>query len=302
MSFTLKTVALNDQAIGCIECNGDNYALTDLARHNHWPDLPTTVIGLFVDWAGNVARLNTACDNLAGLTPLPPNLPLLAPLQYPGKLLCAGANYYDHNLEMGVTETRKEATRLFFFFKAPLNSVVGPGDTVHMPLGTQKLDWEVELAAVIGKRARAVSVESALDYVGAYTGAIDISCRDLGRAPDTFYKIDWMAAKAHDDSCPMGPCLLPAQFAGDAQDLGLKLWVNGELKQNGRTSGMIYNIAEQIATLSRIMTLHPGDVILTGTPAGVGAPKGTFLRVGDTVAVEFERIGKFEVCIKPSLP
>ena len=133
MSFTLKTVALNDQAIGCIECNGDSYALTDLVRHNHCPDLPTTVIGLFADWAGNVARLNAACDNLAGLTPLPGNLPLLAPLQYPGKLLCAGANYYDHNLEMGVTETRKEATRLFFFFKAPLNSVVGPGDTGLIP-------------------------------------------------------------------------------------------------------------------------------------------------------------------------
>ncbi len=114
-------------------------------------------------------------------------------------------------------------------------------------------------------------------HVAAYTVAIDFSARDLNRAPETFYKLDWVAGKAHDTCCPMGPRLVPASAIGDPQDLALGLSVNGTVKQDGRTSGMIFSIAEQIATLSRIMTLDPGDVVLTGTPAGVGAPKGTFL-------------------------
>jgi 2-keto-4-pentenoate hydratase/2-oxohepta-3-ene-1,7-dioic acid hydratase in catechol pathway len=231
--------------------------------------------------------------------PLPDGLPVLAPLLYPGKILCAGANYYDHSAEMGIADLRKQAQRLFFFFKSPRNAVVGPGATVRKPIGTQAMDWEIELAAVIGRRARAVSEADALAHVAGYTVAIDFSARDLNRAPETFYKLDWVAGKAHDTCCPMGPRLVPAAAIGDPQHLGLKLWVNGELKQDARTSGMIFSLAEQIAILSRIMTLDPGDVILTGTPAGVGAPKGTFLSVGDRVDAEIEKIGKLSVTIQP---
>jgi 2-keto-4-pentenoate hydratase/2-oxohepta-3-ene-1,7-dioic acid hydratase in catechol pathway len=231
---------------------------------------------------------------------MPAGAPRLAPLLYPGKVLCAGANYYDHIAEMGVPDTRKEAQRLFFFFKPPRNAVVGPGDTVRMPLGTEAFDWEVELAAVIGRTARNVGVESALGHVAAYTVAIDFSARDLNRAPETFYKLDWVAGKAHDTCCPMGPRLVPAAALRDPQDLGLRLSVNGETKQDARTSGMIFSIAEQIATLSRIMTLDPGDVVLTGTPAGVGAPKRSFLKVGDRVEAEIEGIGTLAVTIQPA--
>ena len=135
--------------------------------------------------------------------------------------------------------------------------------------------------------------------LAAYTVAIDFSARDLGRAPETFYKIDWVAGKAHDTCRPMGPRLVPADAIGDAQDLGMRLSVNGEVKQNARSSGMIFSIAEQLANLSRIMTLDPGDVVLTGTPAGVGAPKGTFLSVGDRVDAEIEKIGTLSVVIQP---
>ena len=207
--------------------------------------------------------------------------------------------YYDHSAEMGVQDLRKEAQRLFFFFKPPRNAVVGPGATVRMPIATKAMDWEIELAAVIGTRARNVGVADALAHVAAYTVAIDFSARDHNRAPETFYKLDWVAGKAHDTCCPMGPRLVPAAAIGDAMDLGLKLSVNGVVKQNARTSGMIVDIAEQISTLSRIMTLDPGDVILTGTPAGVGAPKGTFLAVGDRVEAEIERIGTLAVTIQP---
>jgi 2-keto-4-pentenoate hydratase/2-oxohepta-3-ene-1,7-dioic acid hydratase in catechol pathway len=168
-----------------------------------------------------------------------------------------------------------------------------------MPIGTQAFDWEIELAAVIGRTARNVTVQTALSHVAAYTIAIDFSARDHNRAPDTFYKLDWIAGKANDTCCPLGPRLVPASSISNPQDIALKLWVNGELKQNGRSSQMIFSVAEQISTASRIMTLDPGDVLLTGTPAGVGAPKKTFLKVGDQVDAEIEGIGRMSVTIQP---
>ena len=182
--------------------------------------------------------------------------------------------------------------------KPPRNAVVGEGATVHMPIATKAFDWEIELALVIGKSARNVSVDKALDYVAAYTVAIDFSARDHNRAPETFYKLDWVAGKANDTCCPLGPRLIPASAVTDPQNLGLKLWVNGELKQDGCTSDMIFTVAEQIATASRIMTLDPGDILLTGTPAGVGVPKQTFLKIGDKVDAEIEGIGRLSVSIR----
>jgi 2-keto-4-pentenoate hydratase/2-oxohepta-3-ene-1,7-dioic acid hydratase in catechol pathway len=289
MTYSLVTVLEDGLPVGCLERDGVLHRLADLGA-------PREVATLFEDWPHWSAHLAAAKPAAA---PVPAGLPVLAPVLYPGKILCAGANYYDHSAEMGVPDVRKETTRLFFFFKPPRNAVVGPGATVKKPIGTQAMDWEVELAAVIGTRARAVSAAEALAHVAGYTIAIDFSSRDLGRAPETFYKIDWVAGKAHDTCCPMGPRLVPADAIGNPQDLALKLWVNGELKQNARTSGMIFSIAEQVANLSRIMTLDPGDVILTGTPAGVGAPKGTFLSVGDRVDAEIENIGKLSVVIQP---
>ncbi len=224
---------------------------------------------------------------------------LLAPLLYPGKILCAGANYYDHLAEMGMPGARREDQRLFFFMKPPRNAVVGPGPTVRMPIATRAFDWEVELALVIGRRARNVAVADALAHVAAYTVAIDFSARDHNRAPETFYKLDWVAGKANDTCCPMGPRLVPAAALGNPQNIGLRLSVNGVRKQDGSTRDMIFSVAEQIATASRIMTLDPGDVLLTGTPAGVGVPRGEFLAVGDVVEVEIDRIGGFAVTIQP---
>ena len=226
--------------------------------------------------------------------------PRLAPLLYPGKIMCAGANYFDHLAEMGMPGAKKADQRLFFFMKPPRNAVVGEGDTVCMPIGTQAFDWEVELALVIGKRARNVSVADAMSHIAGYTVAIDFSARDHNRAPETFYKLDWVAGKANDTCCPLGPRFVPAAAIANPQDIGLQLSVNGEVKQNGRSTDMIFSIAEQIATASRIMTLDPGDLILTGTPAGVGVPKGTFLKVGDTVEASIDGIGTLAVRIQPA--
>ncbi|MFO1193660.1 MAG: fumarylacetoacetate hydrolase family protein [Rhodoferax sp.] len=299
--FALATVEHRGEPVACIEVGGRHYPLATLAQAAGRAPLPATVAGLFADWPRSLDSLHALSAHCTPERALPVDgLRVLAPLLYPGKILCAGANYFDHLAEMGMPGAKKEDQRLFFFMKPPRNAVVGSGPTVHMPIATQAFDWEIELALVIGKTARNVPVETALQHVAAYTVAIDFSARDHNRAPETFYKLDWVAGKAHDTCCPLGPRLVPAAAVADPQNIGLKLWVNGELKQDGRSTDMIFSVAEQIATASRIMTLDPGDVLLTGTPAGVGAPKKTFLKVGDRVEAEIEGIGRLDITIQPS--
>jgi 2-keto-4-pentenoate hydratase/2-oxohepta-3-ene-1,7-dioic acid hydratase in catechol pathway len=299
VNWSLATVML-DAPVGCIEVDGALYRLgPSLARVGLTG--VATVIDLFSDWERSRAALDRAASQVSAEDRIATGASRLAPLLYPGKVLCAGANYYDHIKEMSVPDTRKEAQRLFFFFKPSRNAVVGEGATVHMPIGTKAFDWEVELAAVIGRKARAVKAADALSHVAGYTVGIDFSARDHNRAPETFYKLDWVAGKAHDTCGPMGPRFVPASAISDPQNIGLKLSVNGEVKQDGCTSDMIFSIAEQIEILSAIMTLDPGDVVLTGTPAGVGAPKQTFLSVGDRVDAEIESIGKLSVTIQEPL-
>jgi 2-keto-4-pentenoate hydratase/2-oxohepta-3-ene-1,7-dioic acid hydratase in catechol pathway len=299
MGWSLATVSLNGPT-ACLEVNGALYRLGPSLTRAGMSGV-TTVAGLFPDWERSRAALDKAAGLVSAEDMIPAGSPRLAPLLYPGKVLCAGANYYDHLKEMGVPDTRNEAQRLFFFFKPSRNAVVGEGATVHMPIGTRAFDWEIELAAVIGRKARAVKAADALAHIAGYTIGIDFSARDHNRAPETFYKLDWVAGKAHDTCCPMGPRFVPASGISDPQNIRLKLSVNGEVKQDGSTTDMIFSIAEQIEILSNIMTLDPGDVVLTGTPAGVGAPKQTFLSVGDRVDAEIEGIGKLSVTIQEPL-
>jgi 2-keto-4-pentenoate hydratase/2-oxohepta-3-ene-1,7-dioic acid hydratase in catechol pathway len=294
--WALATISVGGQAVACVEAGGTLYRQEPSLARAGLPGM-STAMDLFGDWKRSLAALEACIDSLSADDVV--SGPRLAPLLYPGKILCAGANYFDHLAEMGMPGAKKADQRLFFFMKPPRNAVVGEGDTVHMPIGTQAFDWEVELALVIGKRARNVSVADALDHVAGYTVAVDFSARDHNRAPETFYKLDWVAGKANDTCCPMGPRIVPVGTHADWQDIGLKLSVNGVSKQDGTSSQMIFSIAEQISTASRIMTLDPGDVILTGTPGGVGVPKGTFLAVGDAVVAEIEGIGALAVRIQP---
>jgi 2-keto-4-pentenoate hydratase/2-oxohepta-3-ene-1,7-dioic acid hydratase in catechol pathway len=299
-SWALATVLIEGRPVGCLAVAEELYPLSELAAGSG-RGAPASNVDLFADWATSQTLLDELARRAAsraGTGIKTAGAHFLAPLSYPGKVLCAGANYYDHMAEMGFPDVQKSAQRLFFFFKPPRQAIVGPGDTVEMPRGTQMFDWEVELAAVIGKRARYVEVADALDHVAGYTVAIDLSARDFNRAPDQFYKFDWVAGKAIDTGCPIGPWIVPARAITDPQNLGLKLWVNGELKQDSRSSKMIYSVAEQIARASEIMTLEPGDLLLTGTPAGVGVPKGTFLKVGDRIDAEIEHIGRLSVIIR----
>src|SRR3977135_3449855 len=175
------------------------------------------------------------------------------------------------------------------------HAVAPDGPPIDIPSASKTMDWEVELAAVIGRPAKNVPIDKALDYVAGYTIANDLSARDMGRRPnisDTSpFKADWVAHKNFDGSCPMGPWIVPAQDVGDPHDLGLKLWVNDVVKQDSNSGQMIFNINEQISHLSSRITLHPGDVILTGTPAGAGAARKEFLKAGDTVKLWIDKIG-----------
>jgi 2-keto-4-pentenoate hydratase/2-oxohepta-3-ene-1,7-dioic acid hydratase in catechol pathway len=182
------------------------------------------------------------------------------------------------------------------FVKSSRSAVVGPGARVKLPVYSQMVDWEVELAAVIGRAARDVSVEKALDYVAGYTIANDLSARDVMRRdknPATSpFHYDWLSQKCFDGACPLGPWIVPAGDIPYPQNLALKLWVNDKVMQDSHTGKMIFTTAEQIAMLSSRVTLYPGDLILTGTPAGVGMPRRTFLKAGDTVKLWIESIGE----------
>ncbi|MEU6220249.1 fumarylacetoacetate hydrolase family protein [Streptomyces sp. NPDC047022] len=210
-----------------------------------------------------------------------------APLARIGKIVCIGLNYHDHARETGAQPPAEPV----IFFKAP-DTVVGPYDTVLVPRGSTKTDWEVELAVVIGRTARYLeSREEASAHVAGYAVAHDVSERE--------FQIErggtWDKGKNCETFNPLGPWLVTADEVADPQDLPLKLWVNGELKQDGNTAGQIFPVAEVVRYVSQFMTLYPGDVINTGTPAGValGRPEPKpYLRAGDVVELEVGGLGR----------
>lgn len=223
---------------------------------------------------------------------------LLAPIPRPGNFLALAGNYQAHIEEGGGKRVDKTRITPRVFMK-PSSCVIGHWDAIQLPRVSDTVDWELELAIVIGKRAKHVSVESALDYVAGYTIVNDISSRSLNiganrdeRPMDDFF--DWLNGKWQDTYGPMGPYILTADEVADPDNLWLKLWVNGQLRQNSNTGNMIFNTREIVAFASDLMTLEPGDVIATGTPDGVGAASNTYLKAGDVVRCEIEGLGVLE--------
>jgi 2-keto-4-pentenoate hydratase/2-oxohepta-3-ene-1,7-dioic acid hydratase in catechol pathway len=197
---------------------------------------------------------------------------LLAPI-LPSKVVAVGRNYLEHIQEMG----NEEPVAPMIFLK-PSTSIIGDGDYIRLPPDTNEVDHEAELAAIIGRPARDLSPDEALSHVFGYAAANDVSARDQQRSD-----VQWARAKGHDSFCPLGPWI---ETVLDPSDLRVTAQVNGRLRQDSRTSMMIHKLPELIAYMSSIMTLLPGDVILTGTPAGVGR-----IVAGDTVTIEIEGIG-----------
>lgn len=210
---------------------------------------------------------------------------LLAPLAAPGKVLCCGVNYRSHQEENPDAVLPSEP---FFFSKLP-SAVIGPDEPILIPTPDSQVDWEVELAFVVGKTARRVRPENALDHVFGYTVLHDVSARDV-----QFKDNQITLGKGFDSFCPIGPCLALKDEIPDPQALRLRTELNGETVQDGTTADQLFPVADLIAFLTRHITLHPGDVVSTGTPAGVGAFRKPprYLSPGDAVVVEVEKIGR----------
>ena len=206
------------------------------------------------------------------------------PIDRPSKIVCVGMNYRDHAAEAGLEVPAQPV----LFAKWP-NGLVGPGEPIVLPNDVERVDYEAELGVVVGRRARNVSESDALDHVGGYLCLNDVSERRL-----QFQDGQWTRGKSLDTFCPVGPRLVPPDEVGDPQSLRIRALVNGEALQDSSTAEMVFGVAEIVAYTSRWLTLEPGDLIATGTPAGVGFTREppVYLTPGDTVTIEIERIGE----------
>jgi len=299
--FALGTFALGDDAAPCLVLEERGYDLRPLFG----PDV--SVRGILDDWDLRFPELQRLADEgcpgsasllLADLRPLPPLQPI-------GQIFQAAANYRQHVLDLitsaaargdasdGLPDdrARERARELLdarvaegrpFVFLGSAHAVVGASDDITLPADSDQPDWELELAAVIGRSGRRVTVDDALDLVAGYMICNDVTSRDaLARWDVGAIGIDWLAGKNSPSFLPMGPLLVPAAHVGDPQDLRIHLTVNGKTMQDESTADMLFDVAKLVAYVSTVAEVRPGDVVLTGSPAGNGAARGVFLHSGD---------------------
>jgi 2-keto-4-pentenoate hydratase/2-oxohepta-3-ene-1,7-dioic acid hydratase in catechol pathway len=295
-SFRLAGAHLDGGPAVVIDTGSAVYRLADLLPAA--VAAPVHVHELLADWTrwqpvlGAVAaRAPQACA-----TPVAPDgwgLPVA-----PSKLVCIGTNYHDHLREMGTPNTPEYP---YAFLKPVSTGLVPSGAEVRLPPGPEMVDWEAELAIVIGRPLHEVRGGAVLDAVAGYTIINDLSARDWIRSKPEV-GIDWVMMKAYDGFSPIGPWFTPAEQVPDPQALGIRCWVNDELRQDSNTSEMVFGVQAILEHLAGIMTLLPGDVVATGTPAGVGFGRDPqqFLHAGDSVAVEIDGLGRLETRIAPT--
>jgi 2-keto-4-pentenoate hydratase/2-oxohepta-3-ene-1,7-dioic acid hydratase in catechol pathway len=275
------------------------------------PNPPRSVLEVLQRGPACLEKLAEPAASADILTPLD-SVRLLAPIPRPGKLLALAGNYSEHikeaalkrGFKLGLSDSPRNTTvpRPFLM---PSTVAIGPDDEIPWPLYSREIDYEIELAVVIGRNAKRVAIEDAPDYVAGYTIANDVSARSVTflnsrqkRPWDEFY--DWLNGKWADGFCPMGPYLLTADEVDDIQNLNLTLKVNGEVRQNANTAQMIYAVADIVSFLSHLMTLEPGDIIATGTPAGVAVATGNFLKPGDRIEATIEKLGTLANTLGPT--
>ncbi len=271
------------QRSGALVANG----IADLQRLR--PDAPPDLRALIAHWHAWQAPLQRSLANATADYTLA-QVQLCAPLPDPGKLLGTGMNYADHIAETGAPAPTDQV-----WFSMPSTAINGPYDPIERPAVSEALDYEAEMVMVIGQRCRNVPVERAREVIFGYCVGNDVSVRDWQlRTSQVFL------GKSFDTHAPFGPWITTADEIADPHDLAIRCEVNGELRQASNTRHMIFNCDAQIAHLSQVMTLEPGDVIFTGTPAGVGLgfKPPRFLRDGDLVRIEIEKLGVLEARVK----
>jgi 2-keto-4-pentenoate hydratase/2-oxohepta-3-ene-1,7-dioic acid hydratase in catechol pathway len=267
---------------------------------------------------GEVLERGLSSDQLQRLAgPAAKTIPLdsvklLAPIPRPGKILALAGNYSEHikeaalkrGFDLGLSDSPRLTTVPRPFLK-PATCVLNPGETIPWPVYSKEIDYELELAIVIGRVTKCVASDAALSHVAGYTIVNDVSARSVTFAQnrqkrpwDEFY--DWLNGKWADGFCPTGPYLVTADEISDVQNLKMVLKVNGAIRQNANTAQMIYAVADIVSFLSHTMTLEPGDIICTGTPSGVGVATGNFLKAGDQIECTIENLGTLTNTLGPS--
>lgn len=295
MTFALCVVSQDGRRIPAIMVDDQHYPI---ARFDDSliVDPEHGIDDLLQDWDGAFAKLQTIAETIrsgegVGEPMQVTDTDFAQLITRPGKILCVGANFSDHlEKDMGRPPLDKDNLDPLFFIKAP-ESQVESGATIPYPEFTDKFDWEVELCVVFGKRARGVKADDVEDYIAGYTIGNDLSARDRQLSPRHLKQFDTVAGKAFDNAAPLGPYLVPRQFV-DTAELPMRLWVNGDLKQDTSTKYMIWSIGEVVASYTEFGTISAGDVMMTGSGAGVGLATNTFLAPGDEIVIEIPGLGR----------
>ena len=316
--FALATVGNGRHGVPALVLGGnvlDLRAAASAAGVTFAADNPSfDVMDLVEDWSRSFDGLQEIADFVASVgvrdtlfTTYDTSASLLAPIARPSKMIYSAQNYPDHVEEMrqarkfGFNESAineqqdftgsRNGARPYMFLKAP-SCLAGPYDDIVRPPEVDQMDWEVELAVVIGRSATRIAASKATAHVAGFMTTNDFSARNLLFRPDRErLRSDWFGGKSHDGFAPMGPLLVPAAFVPDPLNLRLRLSVNGEIRQDGNTSHLIFDPFEQIEFASRMTTLSPGDILATGTPGGVGQGTNSFLEIGDVVEAEVQGLG-----------
>jgi 2-keto-4-pentenoate hydratase/2-oxohepta-3-ene-1,7-dioic acid hydratase in catechol pathway len=293
-----------DNSTSCGILTGD--FIIDIPSAWPTPNPPRSIKEILERGRPCLDKLTELADSADSLVPLD-SARLLAPIPKPGKVIALAGNYSEHIAEAGLALGLSDSPRKTTVprpFLMPATVVIGPDEKIPWPAYSEQIDYEIELAIVIGRKCKCVEPDQALDYVAGYTIANDVSARSVTFAKnrnkrpwDEFY--DWLNGKWSDGFLPMGPYLVTADEVGDVQNLDMTLTVNGRLRQSANTSQMIYPVADIVSFLSHIMTLEPGDCIATATPSGVAMATGQFLQPADKIECTIEKLGTLTNTLGP---
>jgi 2-keto-4-pentenoate hydratase/2-oxohepta-3-ene-1,7-dioic acid hydratase in catechol pathway len=297
--FTVATLKTPGGSKAAISINGFYYPIENIQ-----PLLqPASSRTLLETWDTSLPLLEELSDSLAtnGATNtagIPQEAAhLLAPVLYPDNLLAVGGNYAGHLKAMGLEVKKSDV--MPFFIRPPKSTLVGPGETVRIPKTTHQFDWECELAVFVGKRLKDAGRDEARAAIAGYAIGLDLTCRDLIWV-DNDLKLDLVRGKGQDTMAPCGPAITPAKFVKDPNNLRIQLYVNDEKMMDASTSEMIYKIDEQLSVISRFITLQPGDILFTGSPAGSAKEHGgRWLKPGDRIHAEISEVGALDVTMRP---